>query len=198
MNCYDTWLGDRLCFLRGTVQPPIWQVGHYQLKLIVSKVIRVCSKPHFQSLAQVIWEAERARWPVISFWTFHCFASTLQPKCISQSWICHANCFWQLTVDDFYFYPLDRYRASWSANMIMENPSACGWSQYKQTIWQKHVFSVAVFRIQMATTSIFQISILSMVSKSEISNHISDHFLFRRKPWPLNQRSWQIINICWN
>jgi hypothetical protein len=48
MNRYDTWLGNRLCFLRGTVQPPIWQVGHYQLKLIVSGVIRVCSKPHFQ------------------------------------------------------------------------------------------------------------------------------------------------------
>ena len=48
MNRYATWLGDRLCFLRGTVQPPIWQVGHYQLKLIVSGVIRVCSKPHFQ------------------------------------------------------------------------------------------------------------------------------------------------------
>ena len=44
-----------------------------------------------------------------------------------------------------YFYPLDRYRASWSANMIMENPSVCGWSQYKQTIWQKNVFWVAVF-----------------------------------------------------
>ena len=38
------------------------------------------------------------------------------------------------------------------------------------------------FLIQMAKTSIFQISSLNIVSKGEVSGHISDHFLFQRKP----------------
>ena len=129
-------IGKRLCFLTGTVQPPIWQAGNDELKCIANLSYQFflpfrsafCLQGSWWCVpnltfsdpvkgAQVIWETERAQ----SLCIFYCFASTSQPTCISQSWTCHADCFWLPTVDILNLYPLDWYRTSWSANMIMEN-----------------------------------------------------------------------------